>query len=204
MASLASMPGLSHRSRVLDRLEAAQAVDAELDGLEAELFPPYARWRALSGARVANLIGRSTSLAWCRESCPCTDADALSRQGERTGERCKAWAIRGASACRVHGGMAPQVRARGEARIMEAEARANGKPVEPRDPAEALVEAAGEADMMAQRLKAQASENGRLDPVNVALFEWLDRVGRLAKMIVDARMAEQLCPSRRRARPGGS
>lgn len=36
-----------------------------------------------------------------------------------TGERCKAWAIRGGNVCVTHGGAAPQVRKKAEERLAE-------------------------------------------------------------------------------------
>lgn len=40
-------------------------------------------------------------------------------KSSRTGEQCKAWAIKGGEVCGAHGGSAPQVRARAEARRAE-------------------------------------------------------------------------------------
>lgn len=42
---------------------------------------------------------------------------------KRNGEKCKAWAVRGAVVCVAHGGNAPQVRAAAVARLGEAQAR---------------------------------------------------------------------------------
>ncbi|MDL4814973.1 hypothetical protein [Actinomadura opuntiae] len=39
------------------------------------------------------------------------------------GEPCRAWAMAGATTCRVHGASAPQVRAAAEGRVTEADAR---------------------------------------------------------------------------------
>lgn len=68
------------------------------------------------------------------------------------GEPCKAWAIKGAKVCRVHGGRSPQVRAAAARRLEEEKARQIALkvtgPVEV-DPSQALIDlvhgAAGEA-----------------------------------------------------------
>jgi hypothetical protein len=42
------------------------------------------------------------------------------RARRRDGKRCRAWAIRGGYVCRMHGGAAPQVRAKARARLESA------------------------------------------------------------------------------------
>lgn len=42
------------------------------------------------------------------------------RARRRNGQRCKCWAIRGGFVCRVHGGAAPQVRAKANVRLESA------------------------------------------------------------------------------------
>jgi hypothetical protein len=93
----------------------------------------------------------------------------------------------------MHGGKAPQVAARREARLAEARARLAGDPIEARDPADALVAAAVTADELAQRLRRDLLDGGgELRPAALlALGDWLDRVGRLSKAVVDARIDER-------------
>lgn len=91
----------------------------------------------------------------------------------------------------MHGGKAPQVAARREARILEAEARLRGEAATPRDPGEALVAAAEDADGMLQRLKADM-RSGTLQPAQLLAFgDWIDRTARIAKTVLDARIDER-------------
>ncbi len=109
---------------------------------------------------------------------------------KRSGERCQQWVI-GGGVCRRHGGAAPQVRTRREARIVEGRARLAGQVVEQRDPGEALLGAAHDADATVQQIKRQFAD-GRLTAADLeALGSWLDRVGRLAKTVLDARIDER-------------
>jgi hypothetical protein len=72
------------------------------------------------------------------------------------------------------------------------EAAQRTEPVEVRDPAEALLAAAREADVMAQRLRSRLDANGLLDASSVeALGQWLDRVARISKIVLDARVDER-------------
>jgi hypothetical protein len=108
-----------------------------------------------------------------------------------TGQRCRLRVI-GGGPCRVHGGAAPQVRARREVRLLEWQARQGEEPHEDRDPGEQLLAAAREADRMAQRLRRALDGHERLDPAAVmALGDWLDRVGRLSRSVLDARIDER-------------
>ena len=76
-------------------------------------------------------------------------------------------------------------------RVAAAEAAAAGLPG--RDPADALVAAATEADRIVRGLAARVSGgDGELVPNDLAaLGEWLDRVGRLARSVVDSRVLER-------------
>lgn len=89
--------------------------------------------------------------------------------GERAGQPCGRWAIRGGTVCRTHGGAAPQVKAAAKARLVEKDiaetlGRLNVTPIH--DPLTALAELAGEitawkelaADRVA-KLKDLASRN---------------------------------------------
>lgn len=77
----------------------------------------------------------------------CSGHNSGGRDGNRQGEQCRNWAIRGSTVCRMHGGRAPQVKqaaARNQAsnEIRRALGRLNVVPV--RDPLTALSELAGE------------------------------------------------------------
>jgi hypothetical protein len=108
-----------------------------------------------------------------------------------TGERCRRRVI-GGGVCPMHGGRAPQVAAAREARIIEQRARlAGSKDFEVRDPAEALMAAAEDADLVLQRIKSEIQSGAVSSTQLEALGEWLDRVARLSKLIVDARIDER-------------
>jgi hypothetical protein len=107
-----------------------------------------------------------------------------------TGARCEHWVI-AAPVCHVHGGAAGQVRAKREGRILEWQAAA-GSATEPRDPSQALLAAARDADAISQRLR-RALAAGETSPSVLlsTVGEWLDRVARLSKLVVDARLDER-------------
>lgn len=68
---------------------------------------------------------------------------------------------------------------------------AAGQAIEPRDPVDALLGAAHDADATVQQIKRQFAD-GRLTAAELeALGSWLDRVGRLAKTVLDARIDER-------------
>lgn len=107
---------------------------------------------------------------------------------KRTGERCKRL-VRGGGVCPMHGGRAPQVEMSRQRRILAAEAAADGRGLPPRDAAAALISATQDADLVLQRLKDEAlDDSGRVNMVVIgAVGEWLDRVGRLAKVCLDSK-----------------
>lgn len=126
----------------------------------------------------------------------------------RSGERCRKAPARGARVCRMHGGAAPQVKARSAVRAAEAQAqqvlrREQVVPVV--DPLTALSELAGEVvalkDYFRQRLDGLAAEAWRYQAgageqlrAEVALYERaLDRTARLlgdmARLNLDERLA---------------
>ncbi len=84
------------------------------------------------------------------------------------GEPCKAWPIKGAEVCRVHGGRAPQVKAAAKRRVALGEAQEElnrlGVPIEV-DTAEAMLqmvyEAAGNVAFLRKRIQ-QLEQGGRL------------------------------------------
>lgn len=115
---------------------------------------------------------------------PCTATAKGTRQ------RCQRRVI-GGGVCWVHGGAAPQVEARRAVRILEGRALLAGQVVEERDPGEALLAAARDADQMLQRVKGQL-DAGRLTGADLTAFgEWIDRVGRLSKLVIDTRLEER-------------
>lgn len=92
----------------------------------------------------------------------------------------------------MHGGRAPQVAAAREGRVAVWEAQQRQDPIQVRDPAEALLAAATAADGLVQRLQQELAEDERLTPATLwSLGEWLDRVGRLSKTVLDARVDER-------------
>jgi PAS domain-containing protein len=92
----------------------------------------------------------------------------------------------------MHGGAAPQVRARREARIALAAALATGTDAAvDRDPVDALLDASQTADRVVGLLKAQLDGRALDATILQSLGEWLDRLGRLAKAVVDGRLDER-------------
>lgn len=127
-----------------------------------------------------------------------TKRDPLARQctarAKHTGERCKKWIV-GGGVCRSHGGGAPQVAAGREVRIIQGRAQqeaAEQGAVKPRDAAEALTGALADSDLVVQNIKQMIESNGTLEVAQIdALGAWLDRVGRLAKLVMDAKLDER-------------
>jgi hypothetical protein len=111
---------------------------------------------------------------------------------KRSGERCRRQVI-GGGVCIMHGGAAPAVRAKREGRIIAGmAARAARGDVAPRDPVEALLAAARDADAIVQRLKSNFAAGVVVDGATLSVLgEWLDRVSRLSKVCVDARLDER-------------
>lgn len=122
-------------------------------------------------------------------------ANSLSAQcpatSKRSRQRCKHMVV-GGGPCHMHGGKAPQVAAKREARIVAWEASQGQDPIEVRDPADALMAAAMLADELVQRLHRDLREKGTLNSASLmALGDGLDRVGRLSKVVIDARIDER-------------
>lgn len=92
----------------------------------------------------------------------------------------------------MHGGRAPQVAAAREARVIAGEAalRAAGTTA-PRDPGEALLAAAQDADAILQRIKVGVADGSLSPALLTACGDWLDRVSRLSKVVLDARIDER-------------
>lgn len=119
---------------------------------------------------------------------PSTQCSAKSK---RSGQRCKHLVI-GGGPCHMHGGKAPQVAAGRAGRVAIWEAQQRQDPIQLRDPADALLAAATSADGLVQRLQQELDDDERLTPATLwALGEWLDRVGRLSKLTLDARIDER-------------
>ncbi len=118
-------------------------------------------------------------------------SEKCGRKSKRSGLPCQKYVI-GGGPCRMHGGSAPQVAAAREARIVAALAQASGEVTVYRDPGEALVSAAVDADQIVQRLKLALESGEQIKAGELrALGEWLDRTGRLAKTVLDARVDER-------------
>jgi hypothetical protein len=114
-----------------------------------------------------------------------------SATSKRSGERCRRRVI-AAAVCIMHGGKAGQVAARRASRLVAYEASLAATTT-PRDPGEALLDAAQTADAICRQLRSQLTADGRLDPSTLdALGSWLDRVGRLCSVVIGARVDERL------------
>lgn len=110
---------------------------------------------------------------------------------KRSGERCRRPVI-ASPVCIMHGGKAPQTAARRAARLVAFEAQQRAVPLE-RDPATALLAACHDADSILAQLKAQAAGEERLTAATLtAMGDWLDRVTRIAKVVLDARVDARL------------
>lgn len=109
-----------------------------------------------------------------------------------TGERCRRW-VRGGGVCVKHGGRAPQVAAKREARIIAGQAlQLGGDGLVDRSPADALLSAAKDADLVIQRLKSQVRDGKGLNLATLGVLgDWIDRVGRLSKVVIDAKLDER-------------
>lgn len=109
-----------------------------------------------------------------------------------TGERCRRWVL-GGGVCVKHGGRAPQVAAKREARIIAGQAlQLGGDGLVDRSPADALLSAAKDADLVIQRLKGQVRSGEGLDLAALSVLgDWIDRVGRLSKVVIDAKLDER-------------
>jgi hypothetical protein len=118
-------------------------------------------------------------------------AEQCTAKSKRSGQRCQHFVI-GGGPCHLHGGKSPRAAAAREARIIAAQAHASGAVTEYRDPGEALVSAAVDADRIVQLLKRSLESGETLKAGELrSLGEWLDRTGRLAKTVLDARVDER-------------
>jgi hypothetical protein len=105
--------------------------------------------------------------------------------------------VLGGGPCYLHGGRAPQVAARREQRVLLAEAQTVAPTVVMAEPEEVLLGAMHDANATLQAIKGQLSElrasAGAVNPALLVLIgDWLDRVARIGKIIVDGEIAEKL------------
>jgi hypothetical protein len=116
-----------------------------------------------------------------------------SATAKSTGKQCERRVV-GAPVCWVHGLNAPQVRAKQQQRIALAEAQAAvpATVVVQREPEEILLTALRDVDAVLQQIKAEL-RGGVVNPILLQLAgDWLDRLGRLGKVVVDGEIAEKL------------
>jgi hypothetical protein len=113
---------------------------------------------------------------------------------KRTGKQCQRRAI-GSPVCIMHGGRAAQVRRKAEERVMVAELEAKvaaDTVLVRREPEQLLLDALHDTNMVLTRIKADLSD-GLVNPILLDLAgDWLDRLGRLGKIIVDGDLVERL------------
>jgi hypothetical protein len=110
-----------------------------------------------------------------------------------TGERCERRVV-GAPVCWVHGLAAKQTRAKQQQRIAIAEAQAAvpASIVLQKEPEELLLDALHDVNQVLQQLKADL-HGGSVNPVLLQLAgEWLDRLGRLGKVVTDGDLSRKL------------
>lgn len=142
--------------------------------------------------------------SWLTEAVRCT------KKAKSTGQQCGRPEVPGTAVCRFHGGAAPQVRAKGMERVVEAEARKtfgrladHARPVE--NPLDALATTAGEIvawkDFCAQQIadlqELRSTDDKGTEQINalVALFERsLDRavaaLATISKLNIEDRLAK--------------
>jgi hypothetical protein len=117
-----------------------------------------------------------------------------SATAKSTGERCERRVV-GTSVCWVHGSAARQVKAKKEQRIVvaELEAKAAVQTVIVRqEPEELILNALHDTNAVLTRIKADLHD-GVVNPILLELAgDWIDRLGRLGKIITDGELAEKL------------
>jgi hypothetical protein len=116
-------------------------------------------------------------------------------RAKATGQRCERRVV-GGSVCFVHGGNARQVKAKREQRVLVAEVRAAAA-VEPvvlqrREAEEVLIDLLDDVTRILERIKSEMHTN-IISPVLLEVCgEWMDRAGRLAKIITDSDLNTRL------------
>ncbi|MFT4109652.1 hypothetical protein, partial [Propionicimonas sp.] len=103
--------------------------------------------------------------------------------------------VRGGGVCWVHGGAAPQVRAKREQRVAEAEllAEAKADPTLPADasPAEVLLHAMTSAHRVLLRLQSVGMGTDYIGPTALDLLgTWIDRASKAASVVVSSKADE--------------
>jgi hypothetical protein len=113
-------------------------------------------------------------------------------RSKRSGNQCKRLVL-GGGPCYLHGGRGPQVAAKREQRVLLAEAQAAAPTViVQREPEEILLDALHDTNATLQAIKAELSA-GLVNPILLQLAgDWIDRVGRLGKIIVDGDLSTKL------------
>jgi hypothetical protein len=132
-------------------------------------------------------------------------------RSKRSGVRCKNWAMRGASVCRIHGGAAAQVKAAAQRRLETADAEKQVEHVRAElnrlgiavevDPLaaleHALYQAVGNVAYLEQRLDAEnltvrsPLHGEQMHPLYLAYERERDRVAKFSKMALDAGISEK-------------
>lgn len=114
-------------------------------------------------------------------------------KSKRSGQRCRAQAMNGATVCNMHGGMAAQVKRKAAARVAEAEllARAKADPtLADMSPPEMLLAAAQDTARVVTMLRATGA-GSTPEPATLDLFgQWLDRLTKAASVVVSSKADE--------------
>lgn len=108
-------------------------------------------------------------------------SEPCGRHSRRSGQPCRILVI-GGGPCRMHGGAAPQVKARRLQRVALAEAAARGR----RDPWAVLADVTATADELFKRARAEVATNHATAETMAALIERMDQAGRFAKQLIDS------------------
>jgi hypothetical protein len=114
-------------------------------------------------------------------------------KAKATGRRCERRVV-GGTVCFVHGGNAKQVKAKREQRVALADAQAAvpASVVLQKEPEELLLDALHDVNQVLQQLKSEL-HGGSVNPILLNLAgEWLDRLGRLGKVVTDGDLATKL------------
>lgn len=110
-----------------------------------------------------------------------------------TGQRCERQVV-GGTVCWVHGGNAKQVKAKREQRVLvvELEAKAAQTVIVRREPEQLLLDALHDVNQVLSAIKSQM-RNNIADPLLLETCgQWMDRLGRLGKVIVDGDLSTKL------------
>lgn len=107
---------------------------------------------------------------------------------QRSGERCKRWAILGGRVCPKHGGGAPQVKAAAAARVTLAEAMASE---DRRSPVEILADTLHAADVLLRKA-LKAADQAVITPQELAtIVEHLERAEQFARAVIGLGIEER-------------